>query len=221
MIFDKYVLVIDTETISIDKPYMYDLGLVIAQYNEERGEYLPIVENAFVIKQIYDNKPLFNTAYYRDKRPLYTAQMRKRKAIKKYLGHAMRYIESVIKLYGIKKVFAFNSPFDKRAINYTTEFFKTKNHFDKLEWFDIYGISSKFIHQTYDYRKFVKANGYVTKYNNAKANVEITYQFITNNKHFKETHMGLQDAIIELQILNHCISKGYQMTHETKQTIKL
>ena len=216
---NEKILVIDTETINIDKPYIYDLGLVVAQDNG-KGEYLPIIENAFVIRQVYDNKPLFNTAYYRNKKPLYTQKMRQKKAIKKYLGHTMRYIESIIKQHKITKVFAFNSPFDKRAINYTTDFFKTRNLFEKLEWYDIQAIANKYIHQTYDYRVFAKNNGYVTPKGNLKGNVEITYQFITNNKHFREDHMGLQDAIIELQILNHCFKRGYQFTQEKRQFIK-
>ena len=63
------VLVFDTETISTNKPFCYNLGYMIMDFDT-----LDILEyEDFVIEQIYHNKPLFETAYYTQKKPIYTS----------------------------------------------------------------------------------------------------------------------------------------------------
>lgn len=59
-----YALVMDTETTSIEKPFCYDLGWVVLDMDNGRQ-----VENRhYVIEQAWHNLPLFESAYYKDKR---------------------------------------------------------------------------------------------------------------------------------------------------------
>ena len=68
-------MVFDTETTSLEKPFCYNIGYVIANENEI------LVKKSFVVEQIWHNLPLFNTAYYAEKRPLYVSAMKARKTV--------------------------------------------------------------------------------------------------------------------------------------------
>ena len=60
------ICVFDTETTSLDKPFCYNIGYVIA--DPETDEIL--LRRDFVVEQIWHNQPLFQTAYYAAQRPL-------------------------------------------------------------------------------------------------------------------------------------------------------
>ena len=211
----KHILIIDTETIGIDKPFIYDLGLVVAE-KTDKG-YQVVSTNSFVIKQIYDNKLLFETAYYHKKRPLYTKAMQGRKSIKRYWGHVARFIDKTVKAYGIKEVYAYNAPFDKRAIQETSQKLKTYQPLKSVKWYDIMAISNNLIHQTAEYKDYCETVKAITPKGYYQTNAERTYQFIKGDHEFKEEHMGLQDAVIELDILNECINRGYNEKKEYRK----
>ena len=66
------ILIFDTETTSLDKPFCYDIGYNIV--NVESGESL--LQRSFVIEQVWHNLALFSSSYYADKRPLYVSEMK-------------------------------------------------------------------------------------------------------------------------------------------------
>ena len=209
------ILVLDVEAINLDKPYIYDIGFIIAQ--REGMEYKPIASHSFVIKQVYDNKLLFNTAYYNNKRKLYTNNMRARKAYKKYWGHVARFMDKLVKLYDVKRVYAYNASFDKRAIEITSKTLKTYLPLKNVVWRDIMAIASEYIHTKPDYKSFCKGNNGITPKGYLKTNAEKTYQYLLNDVTFKEEHTGLQDVLIELDILNYCVEHGYTPNKEYRK----
>ena len=73
------ICVFDTETISIDKPFCYNVGYII--YDTEKKEI--VLKKEFVVEQIWHNIALFSTAYFAEKRPFYVASMRAKKSILK------------------------------------------------------------------------------------------------------------------------------------------
>ena len=80
----KNIIVFDTETISLNKNFIYNIGYVIC---DPDGKVL--LQRDMVIRQIYDNAPLFATAYYAKKRPLYTSKMKARRTVKVSLCRAV------------------------------------------------------------------------------------------------------------------------------------
>ena len=64
-------LILDTETISLEKPFVYDLGYTIADADGNI-----VAKKSYVITQIWNNKELFATSYYADKKPLYYARLK-------------------------------------------------------------------------------------------------------------------------------------------------
>jgi hypothetical protein len=212
-------MILDTEALDLQRLYVYDIGLIVARLND-KGIYEPVSKSSFIIKQVYDNKPLFETAYYSFKRPLYVKMMKGRKTTKKHYGHVMRYIESVIKAYGIKRVYAYNSDFDKKALQFTADKLKTRNTLQPLEFHDIMAIANRYIHDTAEYKEFCKTHGLISEKGYYKMTAETTYRFMKDDNTFIEQHTGLDDCNIELDILNESISKGYDFKQYRKRFFK-
>ena len=55
---DKIIMVLDTETLGLENPTIYELGYVI--HNQVNKQVLK--ERDYLIKQIYDNEELFASA---------------------------------------------------------------------------------------------------------------------------------------------------------------
>ena len=202
------VIILDTETISLGKPFIYDLGFIVAR--AENGVYKPIYRSQAIITQIYDNAELFATAYYAEKKPRYTRLLKGRKTRKKKFGWAIHHLKKTIEKYDVEAVFAYNASFDKKALNFTAKHFKYNFNFNGLKWLDIMAIANNFIHTSKEYIDFANENklfGPSGRY--YQTNAEATYKFITNNKNYIEPHMALQDCEIELDILNYAIENGY------------
>ena len=77
------ILVFDTETVNLEKPFAYNIGYVV--YNTDSAEIL--VKRDYVVEQVWHNPMLFVTAYYADKRDLYIGRMRSRKCIMDKFGY--------------------------------------------------------------------------------------------------------------------------------------
>jgi hypothetical protein len=190
-------LILDTETISLEKPFVYDLGYTIANDNGEI-----IAKKSYVITQIWNNKELFATSYYANKKPIYLARLKSKYSKKVSWGNAMRYLANDIKKYGVDSVYAYNGKFDKRALNFMCAWYKVVNGLGVLQVQDIMDFI-KPITETENYKNFCVANGYMTNGKEPKCQkkAETLFRYITNNTDFVEEHTGLEDSLIELQIL--------------------
>lgn len=212
---NKYIMILDTETISAtEKKFVYDIGFIVAKL--EGNEYKPIEKSQMIVSNIYDNKELFQTAYYANKRIKYTNLMKGRKVEKSKIGYIMQSIAYTLKRYNIKEVYAYNSPFDKSVFDFNCEYYKLKNPFDNKKWVDILVIANHYIHNHKDYLEFVEKNNFINPSGYIQTNAEKTQAFLTNNPDYVEEHTSLQDCEIELNILNKCIDRGYHGEGEIK-----
>ena len=192
------ILVFDTETISLNKPFIYNLGYRIMT---PEGEVL--ADRDFVIRQTYENLPLFATAYYANKRPLYTAKMRGKKARKVSWGEACRLMAKDIKAFGIKEAWAYNAGFDEKAFYFNHPFFKAKTRpLDSVVVRDIMDEIAP-ITDTPEYRTFCETNNFMTAHKTPRPRktAEAVYAYITNNPDYCEEHTALEDSKIEAAIL--------------------
>ena len=55
-----------------------------------------------------------------------------------------------------------------------------------------------------EYREFCLENGYVTQYGQNRYTAEVLYRFLTGNNNFEEVHKGIDDVLIEKEILLAC-----------------
>lgn len=208
---DGNIVVFDTETISLQKKFIYNLGYQIVSPD---GKVL--LKRDLVIRQIYDNKPLFETAYYATKRPLYVSAMRSRRTKKVSWGDACRIMLKDLKDYSVADGFAFNSSFDERAFYFNHLFFKNKvRPLDGIKVHDIMDYIKVFT-ETEEYKAFCKANGYVCKNGRVKRTAESCYAFISGNGCYREQHIALADSRIEKDILLYSLARMSEKPDETE-----
>ena len=204
-------MIIDTETTSLDRPFCYDIGYNIIT---ETGETLTRAH--YVIEQVWHNLPLFESAYYKDKRPIYIQLMRQHKAIMTKYGYAMQAIKRDIEKYNVIAAYAYNSQFDDKVITFNCDWFKCLNPFDNIPIYDIWGYASQYITTTQQYKDYCEQHQFFTDTGNYKSSAEIVYRYITNDTEFIEAHMGLYDTDIEAKILLHCITLGAEWNKDYK-----
>lgn len=207
-----YSMIFDTETISIGKPFCYDVGYCII----DNATLETVHQHHFVIEQVWHNVPLFSTAYYAEKRERYVKLMRGRRATMTKWGYAMNEMIKDIREYGITDAYAYNSDFDDNVFNYNCDWYKTRNPFDTVQIHDIWGYASQFITNTDDYKSFCEAHELFTDSGNYKGSAEAVYRYITGNSDFMEEHMGLYDSQIESEILTYCWLKGAERATDYK-----
>jgi hypothetical protein len=206
------IVVFDTETTSLQKPFCYNIGYKI--YNIETGETL--AKHDFVAEQIWYNRELFTTAYYANKREQYISRMRGKTCEMKKLGHITQIMCREFTNFEVVAAFAYNSPFDDEVFTFNCDWFKIKNPFDNIPIYDIRGYVHRAIAYTPEYKAFCDKNGYYTESGNYSTTAETVYRFLSNDTDFIEEHTALADADIELEILLECIKRGCKWNTEYK-----
>lgn len=197
----KNIIVLDTETTGVgEHPFTYDVGYVI--YDIESNKVLE--GDSSIIEQIWHNLPLFKSAYYADKRQIYVGKMRGKTSTLRKFGHAMQRLAHRIEKYDVQAVFAYNSDFDERVINFNCDYFKCINPLDNVPIIDIRGHVMNKIAFTDGYKQFCEENQLFTESGNYSTTAENVYRYLTQNTGFIEEHTGLEDAKIELGILYAC-----------------
>ena len=202
------IVVFDTETTSLDKPFVYNIGYVIGDTD---GNVL--LRRDFVVEQIWHNLPLFSTAYYAEKRSLYIESMRARKTSLDKFGYICQRMIRDFREYSVERAFAYNSPFDEKVFDFNCDWFKCNNPFDNIPIVDIRGFAIKYLVDSM-YKGFCDENEYFTDTGNYSTTAEIMYRFISGNKDFIEDHTALSDSEIEFKILLACLECGADINEE-------
>lgn len=196
------ILVFDTETTSVNKPFCYNVGYCIVDTTTRET----LVERDFVVEQIWHNLPLFATAYYAEKRPLYIASLRTRKSIMEKWGKIMQILKKDIATYKVESAYAYNSPFDDGVFAMNNDWFRTNNPLETIPIHDIRGYAHHFIVND-DYKKFCDKHGLYTEAGNYSTTAEAMYKYLADDT-FVEEHTALADSKIEKDILLECLDRG-------------
>lgn len=209
----KYIAVIDTETAnSIEDALVYDLGWAIV---DKRGNVY--LTRSYLISDIFcEERDLMQTAYYAEKIPAYLADIAdgKRKIIS--FRMARQIFMNDCKRYNCNTACAHNARFDNNALN-TTQRFLTGSKYRYffpygMEIWDTMKMAQDVICPMPTYKRFCEAHeGFTLKNGNPRKTAEILYKFITKNPDFVESHTGLEDVLIEKEILAYCIRQHKPM----------
>lgn len=218
-----YGIMLDTETANtieeddgkVNMRYVlpYDIGFAIIDTHGRMYETHSFVNSDIFLKE----KELMQSAYYKAKIPQYWREIweGKRKVADTYT--IRKFILDKIAEYNIKFVCAHNARFDHTAMNnivrWTT---KSKYRYffpHGIEFWDTLRMANQVVAKTPTYIKFCETNGYMTKHKTPRPQVtaEILYRYITGNNDFKEEHTGLEDVLIEVEILKYCRRKKKKM----------
>ena len=216
----KYKIVLDCETAPCDytidevtpiNMLAYDVGWVVT---DRQGRIYK--QRSFVNADIFLNeKDLMKSAYYASKIPEYWNDIKAGTRIITSLYNINKALVEDVKNYEVEQIFAHNMRFDYGALN-NTERWLTKS---KFRYFFPYGIeicdtlklARQLIAPMPTYKGFCIENGYMTKNNQVRLTAEILYRFISGDNEFKEEHKGLDDVMIEKEILAYCYRKHKKM----------
>ena len=205
------IMIFDTETTSLEKPFCYNIGYVI--YDTESGQILATKD--FVCEQVWHNPMLFSTAYYAHKRDLYVRSMRGRNTTMDKFGYICQQMIRDIKAFNIVGAYAYNSSFDEKVFTFNCDWFKCNNPFDSIPVFDIRGYAHHFICDD-DFKKWCEEHERFSDSGNYSTTAETMYQYVSGNIDFEEEHTALADSIIECMILTYAIFKGAEINTDYK-----
>ena len=205
------ICVFDTETTSLEKPFCYNVGYVII----DTDSWSTLARRSYVVEQVWHNLPLFSSAYYADKRPLYVAAMRARTTIMDKFGYICQQMIRDFKNHEVEIAFAYNSAFDEKVFNFNCDWYKCNNPFDTIPVKDIRAYVHQFLINE-EYKTFCDEYGYYTESGNYSSTAETVYRFVFNNTDFVEAHTALNDSEIEAAILKSCLEVGASLNGEYK-----
>lgn len=206
--FDEKVIVLDTETTnSLDDPICYDVGFAVVDFFGNVYE-----TKSFAVADVFLDKELMASAFYLDKVPTYWEEIRAGKRELRQFRTIKNELKKVCEKWGITKIFAHNARFDNRSCNLTQRYLTCS----KYRYFFPYGIK---IHDTLkmarqilknddDYGTFCYENDYLTKRGQRRYTAEILYRYITGINDFSEVHQGLDDVMIEKELLRYFTKKN-------------
>lgn len=212
----KYFLVVDVETAnSLDEPLVYDVGFLIG---DKQGNVYE--KYSFSISEMFDHyQDLLSSAYYAEKLPSYATEEATGQRIKTSFFSMRKVFIDVMKKYGINEVYAYNTFFDRKALNITQRYLTNS----KYRWFFPYGtkfyciwhMACGTLLQQKTFKIRAKENNWRTESGrNISTNAETVYKYITGDYDFQEEHKGLQDVEIEYRILLSCINQHKKMSRE-------
>jgi hypothetical protein len=213
------ILLVDTEFITLNKPFVYDLSYLIARKVGDKYTTLKSVGN--VVKQVYQNKMMFETAYYAEKRKLYTSALRGKTYKQNYFGNILRQLAKDINEYKVESVFGYNVNADIRSIGFTSDYLKLNNPLLNTKVIDLMPIVVNTICDTDDYKTFAKENNLITEKGYYKMSVESVMKYLTKNVEFVEKHLGKSDNENEIDLLNYAIEKGASLVEMPKRFLKV
>lgn len=211
------ICVFDTETTDLKKPFCYNVGYVI--YDLDNRTIL--VKKDYVTEQIWHNLPLFNTAYYANKRLLYISAMKGRRAKMEKWGNVCQAMARDFKKFDVQYCFAYNSPFDEKVFNFNCEWYRNINPFDNLPIFDIRGYAFNSFLNTKEYKQYCESQQLFTENGSYSTTAESVTKFIRQDPYFIEEHTALSDSLIELDILLYCLNYNIKIDGNYKAKKKL
>lgn len=200
------IVVFDTETTSLNKPFCYNIGYTILDADTEAH----LVAKDFVVEQVWHNLPLFSTAYYAEKRPIYVLAMRSRKTTMKKFGYICQEMMRDFAKFNVQCAYAYNSSFDEKVFDFNCDWFKCNNPFDTIPIHDIRGNVHNFIVDA-DYQKFCVDHEYFTESGCYSSTAETVYRYLKNDTEWNEDHTALNDSLIEAEILLETFYRGAEI----------
>ena len=202
----KYI-VLDTETAgSLSKPTPYDIGWAVV---DELGNVYKT--RSYIILEVFADDEMMDTAYYKEKCPRYLADVihGTRKEVK--MESAIRQLYKDMQTYGVSAICAHNMPFDHRATeNGAQAFTSRKAMFPRYaELIDTLALAKEVFGKDADYIDFCQSNGFMTAHRTPRPRMtaEILYRYLTDDLDFVESHTGLEDVLIEKEILVECLRR--------------
>ena len=155
---------------------------------------------------------LMASAFFADKIPMYWEDIHNGNRVLASYRTIRAKLAQCIKNHKVNIICAHNARFDYRSVNLTQRFLTNSRY----RFFFPYGVeiwdTLKMAREVFkaneEYDTFCYENEYVTKRGCKRYTAEILYRFLTGDNDFVESHTGLEDVMIEKEILVECLRRG-------------
>ena len=216
----SYKIVLDTETCPVDKTlkevrpenmWTYDCGWAIV---DKRGKVYKT--RSFINSDIFiHEKELMKSSYYAKKIPQYWEDIKSGKRVMKSFYEIRKALIEDIAEFEVKEIFAHNMKFDLGTLNTTQRWLtKSKNRYFfpyDLVICDTLKMARDVILKMPTYKSFCERHGLLTANGRLSASAENLYRFIIKDPTFIESHTGLEDVMIEKEIMAYCFKQHKKM----------
>lgn len=216
-----YGIMLDTETantrtdedgkLDMRDTLPYDFGFAVIDSHGRVYETFSFVNSDIFVYE----RELMQSAYYAKKIPQYVEELQSGQRTMANTYEIRKAIMDKIAEYDCKFVAAHNARFDVNACN-NIQRWSTKSKYRwffpyDIEFWDTMKMAESVILKMPTYRKFCEENGYITANGRLRKTAEILYRFISKDEDFIEEHTGLEDVLIEAQILAYCVRQHKSM----------
>lgn len=217
-----YIIVLDTETCPLDKEFegvspfnmfVYDIGWAVVDKHGNVYE-----TKSYMVKDIFEGeKQLMLSAYYANKIPKYVEDLANGNRTLAMWYQIVNDLRDTMKRYNTNIVACHNARFDDGATKNTQRWLTKSKYRNFLpygtEVWDTMKMAHDVVAKTPSYKAFCLENGYMTKHKTPRPQVkaEVIYKYISGNYDFVESHTGLEDVLIEKEILAYCFRKHKPM----------
>ena len=213
----KYFMVLDTETCPIDRDMeevtptnmlVYDLGYTIT---DKKGNVYRT--GSYIVSDIFFGEfyTKMQSSYYANKIPKYMEQIAKGERVVKTWKQISFILRKVLEEFDINVVVAHNARFDYGVLRNTKDYLEEYPMLPYVEWWDTLKMARSILKERKSYKRFCEDNNYMTKNNQCRFTAEVIYRYLTNDLEFEESHTGLEDTLIEKDILAFCIKQHKKM----------
>jgi len=213
----KYFMVLDTETCPIDREVegvtpdnmlVYDIGYCIV---DKKGNVYK--QGSYIVSEIFfgEHYGKLQSSYYANKIPMYMQDIANGSRVVKTWSQISYILKKVIEEFDISVVVAHNARFDFGVLQTTKAYLQEYSMLPYIEWWDTLKMARSVLGKMPTYKRFCEVNGYLTKNGSLRYTAEIIYRYITQDKEFTESHTGLEDTLIEKEILAYCFKQHKKM----------
>lgn len=201
-------IVLDTETTNtLEEPIAFDIGWVILDDSCE-----VIEKRSYIVAEIFLDKELMSVAYYADKIPTYWEEIENGKSRLARISTIAKALRKDCRDYEVTEIYAHNARFDDLSLKLTQRYLTGSRYRYFIPYAvkmcDTLKMSRQAFGKDNSYRKFCDTNGYKTAKNQNRLTAEVIYRFLTNDLTFNEVHQGIDDVMIEKEILKECLKRG-------------
>ena len=204
-----YAIVLDTETTNtIEDPICYDIGWAVI--DPDTGEVFKTA--SYAVAEVFLWKDLMSCAYFADKIPSYWDEIESGERKLARLSTIKRALRNDCEEYNVTEIYAHNARFDYISCSLTQRYITSS----RWRYFFPYGakicdtlkMAREVFGKDENYEHFCTENAYKTQNGANRYTAEILYRFLTGNNDLEEVHKGLDDVMIEKEILVECRKRG-------------
>lgn len=193
--------------------FVYDIGFAVVDRHAN------IIDNqvySFVVSEVFFGmRDKMQSAYYSWKIPEYMNDIESGKRNVARFFFIQGVINQLIVKYNIRAVVAHNMRFDNGALNFTTHRLSKglKKYFFPYgvdKWCTL-AMARSLMYKKPVYKAFCQKYGFTQKNGTPRLTAEILFRFITNQTDFEEKHTGIEDVMIEKEILAYFMRQHKKM----------